>query len=88
MHVFVARAIRAMAAHVIEPPSVRARLGSAVKGSPNRTLFCRVQLEGDLATPLPAQSSVVLSNLIQAHGFAIVPPGGMPKGADVTVEMI
>jgi molybdopterin molybdotransferase len=88
MHVFVARAIRAMAARAVDPPSLRARLGAAVKGSPSRTLFCRVQLHGDVAVPLPAQSSVVLSNLIPAHGFAIVPPGGLPEGADVTVEMI
>jgi molybdopterin molybdotransferase len=88
MHVFVARAIRTMAARPVEPASVRARLGAAVKGSPSRTLFCRVRLDGGVADPLPAQSSVVLSNLIPAHGFAIVPPGGLPEGADVTVEMI
>jgi molybdopterin molybdotransferase len=88
IHVFVARAIRAMAARPIDPASVRARLSAAVKGSPNRTLFCRVQLDGDVATPLPTQSSVVLSNLIRAHGFAIVPPGGLLEGTEVTVEMI
>jgi len=88
MHVFVARAIRAMAARSIEPPSVRAELGAAVKGSPSRTLFARVRLDGNVATPLPAQSSVVLSNIIPADGFAIIPPGGLPEGADVTVEMI
>jgi len=88
MHVFVARAIRAMAARSVDPPSARARLAAAVKGSPSRTLFCRVRLEGETAVPLPAQSSVVLSNLIPADGFAIVPPGGLPEGADVTVEMI
>ena len=88
MHVFVARAIRAMAARPVDPPSVRAHLAAAVKGSPSRTLFCRVRLEGETAVPLPAQSSVVLSNLIPADGFAIVPPGGLPEGADVTVEMI
>jgi molybdopterin molybdotransferase len=88
MHVFVARAIRAMAARPVDPPSVRARLGAAVKGSPSRTLFARVRLDGEIATPLPAQSSVVLSNLIPADGFGIVPPGGLPEGADVIVEMI
>jgi molybdopterin molybdotransferase len=88
MHVFVARAIRAMAARPIEPPSVRARLSTAVKGSPSRTLFARVRLDGDAAVPLPAQSSVVLSNIIPADGFAIVPPGGLPQGAEVTVERI
>ena len=88
MHVFVARAIRAMAARPIDPPSVPAKLAAGVKGSPSRTLFARVRLDGDVATPLPAQSSVVLSNIIPADGFAIVPPGGLPEGADVTVEMI
>ena len=88
MHVFVARAIRAMAARPIEPPSVRARLSAAVKGSPSRTLFARVRLDGDAAVPLPAQSSVVLSNIIPADGFAIVPPGCLPQGAEVTVELI
>jgi len=88
MHVFVARAIRTMAARMVDPRSVRARLGEAVKGSPSRTLFCRVKLEGEIAMPLPAQSSVVLSNLIPTEGFAIVPPGGLPEGADVTVELV
>ena len=88
MHVFVARAIRAMAARPIEPSSVRAKLGAAVKGSPSRTLFARVRLDSGVATPLPAQSSVVLSNIIPADGFAIVPPGGLTSSADVTVELI
>ena len=39
------------------------------------------------AIPLPAQSSVVLSNLIGADGFAIVPPGGLDAGAKVRVEL-
>jgi molybdopterin biosynthesis enzyme len=59
-----------------------------VKGSPSRTLLCRVTLEDDLATPLPAQSSVVLSNLLPAHGYAIVPPGGLSEGAEVRVELL
>jgi molybdopterin biosynthesis enzyme len=58
-----------------------------VKGSPSRTQLARVRLDADLAEPLPAQSSVVLSNLIGADGFAIVPPGGAPEGADVRVEL-
>jgi molybdopterin molybdotransferase len=87
-HVFVGRAIRAMAGRPVDPPSATARLAKPVKGSPSRTLFCRVRLEGGTADPLPAQSSVVLSNLIPADAFAIIPPGGLPEGADVTVEMI
>ncbi|MFA5891559.1 MAG: gephyrin-like molybdotransferase Glp [Actinomycetota bacterium] len=87
-HIFLARALRVMGGLPREPRSVRARLGEAVKGTPNRTLFTRVTLDGETATPLPRQSSVVLSNLIPADGFAIVPPGGLEAGAEVTVEMI
>lgn len=86
-HVFVQPAIRIMAAREPDPPRVRARLGAAVRNG-GRTLFCRVRLEGDVAHPLPAQSSVVLSNLIPADGYAIVEPGGMSEGAEVSVELI
>jgi len=88
MHVFVARAIRTMAALPVEPPSTTARLATAVTGSQSRTLFCRVKLEGATAVPLPAQSSVVLSNVVPADGFAIISPGGLAEGAEVTVEII
>ncbi len=87
MHVFVQPAIRAMAGRDPEPPRVRARLAEAVKNK-GRTLFCRVTLDGDVARPLPAQSSVVLSNIIPADGYAIIDPGGMPAGAEVTVELL
>jgi molybdopterin biosynthesis enzyme len=43
--------------------------------------------ENAVAEPLPAQSSVVLSNLLPADGFAIVPPGGAPEGTSVVVEL-
>ena len=60
-------------------------------GSPRRTLLCRVRLSGDesnrIAEPLPAQSSVVLSNLLGADGFAIVPPGGARQESAVVVEL-
>jgi molybdopterin molybdotransferase len=85
-HAFVQPAIRIMAGRQGDPPSVRARLGAAVRTS-SRTLFCRVRLDGDVAHPLPAQSSVVLSNLIPADGYAIVAPGGADEGAEVTVEL-
>lgn len=88
VHVFVAPAIRKLAGRAPEPRAILARLGAGVKGSPSRTLFCRVRLEGDRAVPLPAQSSVVLSNIIPTEGFAIVPPGGLPAGSDVRVELV
>lgn len=87
-HVFVQPAIRTMRGEPAEPVRVQASLATAVKGSPSRTLFCRIRLEGARAVPLPAQSSVVLSNLIATEGFAIVPPGGLPEGADVDVELL
>ncbi|HEX9775328.1 MAG TPA: gephyrin-like molybdotransferase Glp [Actinomycetota bacterium] len=86
-HVFVQPAIRIMSGRSPEPASVRARLTAPVANR-SRTLFCRVRLDGDRATPMPAQSSVVLSNLIDADGYAIVPPGGLDAGAEVTVELL
>jgi molybdopterin molybdotransferase len=86
-HTFVVPAIRAMAGRSPAHGSRRATLGDAVRGSPSRTLLCRVRLDGDTADPLPAQSSVVLSNLLPADGFAIIPPGGLPAGAEVDVQL-
>lgn len=87
-HAFVLRVLRTLAGRDPEPRAVEARLAAAVKGSPSRTMLCRVRLERGEATPLPAQSSVVLSNLIPTHGYAVVPPGGLPEGETVRVEMI
>jgi molybdopterin molybdotransferase len=86
-HTFVIPAIRAMSGRDPAHRHLSARLTAAVAGSPSRTLLCRVLVDGDAATPLPAQSSVVLSNLIPADGFAIIAPGGAPTGAEVTVEL-
>jgi len=87
-HTFVVPAIRAMAGRAPGHERVTATLAEDVKGSPSRTLLCRVRLGADsTATPLPAQSSVVLSNLLPADGFAIVPPGGAAAGSDVPVEL-
>lgn len=88
VHVFVAPAVRVLAGRDASPSAGTRRLARSVKGSPTRTLFCRVRLDGDLAVPLPAQSSVVLSNLLPTEAFAIVPPGGLPEGAQVKVEFL
>lgn len=87
LHVFVLPAIRLMAGRDPAPARITATLGGDVKGSPSRTQFTRVRVEDGVAHPLPAQSSVVLSNLVPADGFAVVPPGGLPEGASVTVEL-
>jgi molybdopterin molybdotransferase len=90
-HTFVVPAIRAMCGLTPGHATVDATLSDAVTGSPSRTLLCRVRLErtntGIVARPLPAQSSVVLSNLLPADGFAIVRPGGLDAGAPVRVEL-
>jgi molybdopterin molybdotransferase len=90
-HTFVVPAIRAMAGRAAAHTRVEAVLAADVSGSPSRTLLCRVRLAGGephpVAEPLPAQSSVVLSNLLGADGFAIVPPGGAEKGSAVVVEV-
>jgi molybdenum cofactor synthesis domain-containing protein len=87
-HTFVVPAIRAMSGRPPGHRRVDATLSAAVAGSPSRTLLCRVRLASDaVAEPLPAQSSVVLSNLLGADGFAIVPPGGADAGAVVAVEV-
>lgn len=87
MHAFVSGYVRALAGRDPSPRWFRARLSAGVRGSSTRTLFCRVRLVADgVVEPLPAQSSVVLSNLIPAEAFAIVPPGGLPSGAEVRVE--
>jgi molybdopterin molybdotransferase len=88
VHVFVAAAIRKLGGRDPSPRATRAVLAEDVKGSPSRTLFCRVALAGNRALPLPAQSSVVLSNIIPTEGFAIVPPGGLPAGSEVRVEFL
>jgi molybdopterin molybdotransferase len=87
MHCFVIPAIRTMLGRSAAHPAVEARLATAVAGSPVRTQLTRVALDGETATPLPARSSVVLSNLVGAHGFAIVPPGGLEEGDVVRVEL-
>lgn len=87
-HVFVARAIRIMAGRAADPASRTAVLTDAIRGSTARTMFVPVTLDEARARPLPAHSSVVLSHLLDADAFALVPPGGLPAGAAVTVEPI
>jgi len=89
-HAFVAPAIRALAGDDPEPAWLAAELAAEVAGQPNRTLLCPVQLQGDdgvdRAVPLPVRSCA-LSHLLHFDGFAIVPPGGLPAGAPVRVEL-
>jgi molybdopterin molybdotransferase len=87
-HAFVLPAVRTMAGRHPDAPSLQARLGQAVSGSPERTFFCPVRLDGELAHPLPPRSSAVLSHLRGADGFAVVPAGGLSEAAAVRVERL
>jgi molybdopterin molybdotransferase len=86
-HVFVAPALRRLAARAPEPRSVPGVLTDAVGGDPARTFYCPVVLDGHEAAPVPARSSQALSHAFEADGFAVIPPGGLAAGADVTVEL-
>lgn len=86
-HAFVLPALRKMAGRDPEPRWVTATLTEAVRGGGERLLFCGVRLRGGHAEPLPARSSIVLGDLAEADGFALVPPAGADAGTAVRVEL-
>jgi molybdopterin molybdotransferase len=86
-HVFVARAIRALGGRETEPLEVRAELTHAIDGDPTRTVVHPVQLDGASARPASFRSSNALSTALGATGWVIVPPGGVPAGSTVAVEI-
>jgi molybdopterin molybdotransferase len=87
-HVFVAPAIRRLGGRDPAPSSFPGTLGADVAGDPKRTFYCAVKLDGHRADPVPSRSSQALSNVLEADGFAVIPPGGLPEGADVRVEYL
>jgi molybdopterin molybdotransferase len=86
-HVFVAPALRRLAGRTPAPRTVPGVLTAPVAGDPVRTFYCPVTLDGHEAAPVPSRSSQALSHAFEADGFAVIPPGGLPEGADVTVEL-
>ena len=82
VHVFVAAAIRKLAGR---DPGAALGPRAAERGRERHRRAARCSAAsaspGTRRVPLPAQSSVVLSNIIPTEGFAIVPPGGFPPGA-------
>ena len=75
----------------IFPSAVRARLTARVRGTPERRVYARVQVEprdGELtATPLASQSSGALTSMRFANGLAVV-DADVEAGAVVEVVMI
>jgi molybdenum cofactor synthesis domain-containing protein len=86
-HVVLARAVRRLAGRSARPSTVRATLGAALAGDPERTVVHPVVLDGEVATPVASRTSQVLSNALGAHGWVIVPPGGSAEGDEVEVEL-
>lgn len=86
-HAFVLPAIRALAGEDPEPAWRQSRLASDVGGHPRRALLCPVELRDGAAQPRPVRSGA-LSHLLGFDGFAVLPPGGLPKGAAVRVELV
>jgi molybdopterin molybdotransferase len=74
-------------------PTVKARLSKSVSGDPGSRTYIRVlvasSLEGYTARPVPASSSAILSSLVQANGFVIIPEGshGYDAGQEVDVQL-
>ncbi|MFN7149618.1 MAG: gephyrin-like molybdotransferase Glp [Microthrixaceae bacterium] len=85
-HVVVARAIRCLAGRPAQPTTFPSTLANAIEGDPARTVVHPVRRHGDQVVPADVRSSQVLSNALGAHGWVIVPPGGLPVGAHVEVE--
>jgi molybdopterin molybdotransferase len=85
-HVVVARAIRCLAGRPAEPTTFPSTLAHGIEGDPARTVVHPVRRDGDSVVPADVRSSQVLSNALGAHGWVIVPPGGLPAGAQVQVE--
>jgi molybdopterin molybdotransferase len=86
-HVFVTRAVRALAGRDPEPRTVPGTLAAAIRGDEQRTVVHPVRLDAATVTPVAGRSSQVLSTALGAQGFVIVAPGGLDAGAAVAVEL-
>lgn len=86
-HVFVTRAVRALAARDPEPRGVPGVLAEAIAGDEQRTVVHPVHLDDGAVVPVVGRSSQVLSTALGADGFVIVAPGGLAAGAPVIVEL-
>jgi molybdopterin molybdotransferase len=68
------------------PVPYRAPLTEAVTGHPAATRLVPVAYDDESrAVPLPFSGPAMLRGLAIADGLAVVPPGGLPRGAEATV---
>ncbi|QES23759.1 molybdopterin molybdenumtransferase MoeA [Streptomyces venezuelae] len=68
-----------------DPESYRTTTASALPGHPHDTRLLPVRRVTHGILPLPFDGPAMLRGLAVADGLAVVPPGGVPAGADVEV---
>jgi molybdenum cofactor synthesis domain-containing protein len=79
--------------HFLPPPTVKAKLNRRVPGILGSRTYVRVRVtsgkDGFVAEPVRTSGAGILSSLVQANGFIIVPENveGYEEGASVDVEL-
>jgi|AntDeeMetagen134_2_1112570.scaffolds.fasta_scaffold07253_2 molybdopterin molybdotransferase len=71
-----------------DPPTTEATLARKLASPVGTRTYARVALDGDVATPIRARGSGVLSSVTEADGWVVVPEEteGFPEGHAVQVE--
>jgi molybdopterin molybdotransferase len=85
-HAFVKPALRLMSGGTAHHSGGSMRLTEDLHAPRDRAFLFPVRVEGDNAIPVRAAGSSTLVNHLQAEAYAIVEPGGMKAGDEVTVE--
>lgn len=70
------------------PPARRMRVGAAVKQRTGRRGFYAARVEGDVATPLPGQSSGSTTSLAWADALIVVPQDSEGYEAGATADVL
>jgi molybdopterin molybdotransferase len=86
-YLFLSRLLFGIAGRENEGIRVHCAMTDAIRGDAKRTSVVPVQVADGRATPLPRAHRAGLGDLVNAEGFAIVPPGGCAAGSLVAVEM-
>ncbi|MFD0154090.1 molybdopterin molybdotransferase MoeA [Streptomyces sp. NPDC055721] len=76
--------LRRLGGHA-DPEPYRATAAAALPGHPHDTRLLPVRRVAHGVAPLPFDGPAMLRGLAVADGLAVVPPGGVPAGADVEV---
>jgi molybdopterin molybdotransferase len=90
VHPLIAHLLRT---HFLPPPTVRVKLNRRVPGILGSRTYVRVRVTGDndglAAEPVRTSGAGILSSLVQANGFIIVPENveGYEEGELVDVQL-